>query len=276
MSDDNAAQIEYWNGQAGRTWVEAQARLDRMMAPLSEQLLDAAGPLAGASVLDVGCGCGDTSLALAVRGARVHGIDVSEPMLTLARSRAQAIEGVSFQRADAATEAFEATRQLLFSRFGVMFFADPVAAFRNLRGALEDEGRLCFLCWQGARQNPWMSVAGRAVQPFLPAPATPPDPRAPGPFAFAEADYVHGILEAAGYTAIEIDALTPVLHLADDLDEAIAFQQQVGPLARALAELEGPIREQALDAARAALAPHLGPRGLELASACWLVRARAA
>jgi SAM-dependent methyltransferase len=272
---DNAAQIDYWNGPAGQVWVEAQARLDRMMRPLTERLVDAASVDPGQRVLDVGCGCGETSLALAARGARVLGVDVSEPMLARARERSGGIDEIVFARADAATHPFEPEHDLLFSRFGVMFFADPLAAFGNLRGALRPGGRLLFLCWQAARENPWMALAGRAVQPFLPPPETPPDPRAPGPFAFAEEAWVREILAGAGFLETTVEAVTPTLHLADDLEEALAFQQQVGPLARALAELDGPTRDEALAAAREALAPHVTEVGLRLGGACWLVSARA-
>lgn len=272
---DNGAQIDYWNGPAGQVWVEAQARLDRMMRPLTERLVAAATVSPGQRVLDVGCGCGETSLALATRGARVLGVDVSEPMLARARERAGALEEIVFAHADAATHPFEPEHDLLCSRFGVMFFADPVAAFGNLRGALRPGGRLLFLCWQAAKENPWMALAGRAVQPFLPPPETPLDPRAPGPFAFAEEAWVREILEGAGFRETAVEAVTPTLHLADDLEEALAFQQQVGPLARALAELDGPTRDEALAAAREALAPHVTDAGLRLGGACWLVSARA-
>ncbi|HSG91729.1 MAG TPA: methyltransferase domain-containing protein [Pseudomonadales bacterium] len=271
---DNAAQDEYWNGQAGLTWVEAQDRLDAMLAPISRQVLERAAAQAGERVVDIGCGCGDTTLALAATGAAVWGIDLSAAMLARAKARAAGIAHVGFTRADAATRAFTPDHELLFSRFGVMFFEDPVAAFANLRTALTADGRLCFVCWQAPRENAWMAIAGRAVQPFLPEPETPPDPRAPGPFAFADPAYVTGVLTDAGFVDVALEAITPVLHLADDLDAAMRFQGEVGPVARALSELEGPQREAALDAARTALAAHMTDAGLDLGAACWIVTAR--
>jgi len=272
----NQEQIEYWNGQAGQTWVNAQDRLDVMLRPISVAVLERAAVREGERVIDVGCGCGDTSLALAQSGAAVWGIDVSEAML--ARARARAIDmtvagNLAFSVTDAATADFTPDHALLFSRFGVMFFAQPVSAFANLRSALTADGRLCFVCWQAPRENPWMAVAGRAIQPFLPIPAVTPDPRAPGPFAFADPEYLRDILQSAGFSGIQLESLQTSLHIGDDLDDAIEFQSQVGPAARALAELEGAGRDAAMDAARTALAAHITPAGIDLGAACWLVTA---
>ena len=269
----NQEQIDYWNGEAGQTWVEAQERLDGLLAPISAALMDRANVSASDRVIDIGCGCGETSMQLAGRGAAVWGIDISEPMLAHARRRAGDSERLRFTQVDAATAEFTPDHSLLFSRFGVMFFADPVAAFRNLRGALARDGRLHFACWQTPRENPWMAIAGRAVQPFLAEPEPAPDPRAPGPFAFADPDYLRGILEKAGFEGIELESIRPELHIADSLDEAIDFQGRVGPVARALAELEGERRQQALDAAREALSGHMTDQGLNLGAAVWLVSA---
>lgn len=275
MSSDNDEQAEYWNGRAGQSWVAAQVHLDRMLAPVSAALLERSGARRGERAVDVGCGCGDSALALAQRGAAVWGIDISEPMLALARSRAAGLDNVAFSRTDAATAAFTPDHDLVFSRFGVMFFADPHAAFQNLRTALVDDGRLCFVCWQAPQLNPWVSIAGKAVRPFLPEPDEPADPRAPGPFAFAEVPYVRDILEQAGFTDIAVDSFEPTLHLADDLEGAMDFLQQVGPLSHALAELEESAQAAALDAARQALAPYATDHGVDLDGACWLVSARA-
>lgn len=270
----NDEQIEYWNGKAGQSWVRSLDRIDGMLAPITKAVLERAAVVPGERAVDVGCGCGSTTLELASRGALVFGIDVSEPMLALAKERAAGVKGVAFRRTDAATQPFTPDHALAFSRFGVMFFANPVEAFKNLRTGLTPDGRLCFVCWQPMAENAWMSTAGQAVIPFLTKPTTPPDPRTPGPFAFADRNYLQSILEAAGFAAIEIDSLRVKLHVGDDLDQAMAFQADIGPVARALAELEGETRAQALAAARDALAQHLGPSGIDLGAACWLVTAR--
>ena len=272
---DNSAQIDFWNGQAGETWVRAQERMDAMLSGLTAETIRHAAPEPGEQVIDVGCGCGATSIALAELGASVWGVDISEPMLNRARKRASSFDKARFSVDDAASAAFTPEHQLIFSRFGVMFFADPVAAFRNLHGALTEQGRLVFLCWQAAAANPWVAIAGRAVQPYLPAPESPPDPRAPGPFAFAEESYIREILGSAGFKDVAVEALTAELNVGASLDEAIEFQSEIGPISRVLAELDEEPRQQALAAARQALEPYADDQGVRLSAACWVVSARA-
>ncbi len=271
---DNSQQIDYWNGKAGATWVAAQERLDRMLEPLSARAVAAAAARAGERVIDVGCGCGTTTLALAASGASVWGVDISAPMLAFAKERASGLDNVAFSEGDAATQQYTADHQLMFSRFGVMFFADPLSAFANMRTGLTDDGRMVFLCWQAPRENPWVSVGGMALQPFLPESPTPVDPRAPGPFAFADRDYLNSILEGAGFVDIQIEDVRETVHVADSLDEAMAFQSEIGPAALALAELEGDSRERALAAVRNALSERMTDSGLDLGAATWLVSAR--
>ena len=270
----NEQQIEYWNGRAGETWARSVERIDRLMQPVTQALLERAAVRSGERVLDVGCGCGTTSLALAEAGGVVFGVDVSGPMVARARERAAGQGNPTFEVADAAAAKLERAYGLLFSRFGVMFFADPVAAFRHLGEALVDGGRLCFACWQPPKQNDWMSLAGQAVAPLLPPPETPPDPLAPGPFAFADPGRLRFVLEQAGFVDVSLEDFRTKIHLGRDLDEAMDFQRDVGPVARALAELEGDALERAIRLAREALAPHLTEKGLDLGAACWIATAR--
>jgi SAM-dependent methyltransferase len=183
------------------------------------------------------------------------------------------MDNVAFSVADAASQTMTPDHDLIFSRFGVMFFADPVAAFANLRTGLKPGGRLVFLCWQAPRANPWVSVGGAAIAPFLPD-EDAPDPKAPGPFAFADADYLRGILQQAGFVDVNIDNVQVDLRVGADLDAAMEFQSQIGPAARVLAELSGAQRDEALSAARAALEPFATPEGVVLGSATWLVSAK--
>ena len=271
----NAEQIEFWNGDAGATWAKRQDRMDALLGPITDAVMKACDVGDGDDVLDVGCGCGDTTLKLAQRGATATGVDVSQPMLARARERAAAARlDIRFVLGDAAETRFERTYDALFSRFGVMFFANPTAAFANLHSALRDRGRLCFVCWQPAQLNAWISVPFGAVRPLLP-PQPPIDPRAPGPFAFAEADYVEQILTDAGFRSVAIDPLQTELTLGRDVATAIEMVCEVGPLSRSLATLEPALRARVVDAVRAPLAANLKPSGVALGAACWIVRAAA-
>jgi SAM-dependent methyltransferase len=276
VTGPNAEQIEFWNGDAGKSWAKNQAVLDSVIGPLGEIAINESGINATDQVLDIGCGCGDTSLALAGLSADVTGIDISEPMLDIARRRAATTDQqINFLHADALTHSFDMDYSLLFSRFGVMFFADPVAGFRNLATAMSESGRLCFICWRPAIENAWISVPMAAALAHMPS-MQQTDPRAPGPFAFADKDYVAGILDSAGYSEIEVDPVDQALTIGDsrDVDQAIEFYEHVGPLARLFADLDESTRAKALDAVRETVDPYLSDDGLTLGSACWLVKAR--
>ncbi|NIP13202.1 MAG: methyltransferase domain-containing protein [Pseudomonadales bacterium] len=268
MRNDNADQIEFWNGPTASNWVAAEERMNELLAPITAAVLEAAAVKPNETVLDVGCGCGATSRTMADAGATVLGIDISEPMLARARERAES-ESLTFIEADAQSHPFDTAFDLLFSRFGVMFFADPVAAFANLRAALKADGRLCFVCWRAPAENPWLGVGMAAAQPFLP-PAETPDPRAPGPFAFADPDYLNQVLNDAGFEDVAITPHDPQMRLGADLAEAMEFVTRVGPLSNALKELEPDQREAALAAVRKALTPFAGPSSVLLGGACWI------
>lgn len=276
----NAEQITYWNEVSGPKWVELADRIDPQIEPIGRAALDRAKPAPGESVLDVGCGCGQTSLDLAARvgeTGRVVGADISAPMLEAARTRGAGLEQLSFLEADAQVHAFPADSfDLVFSRFGVMFFEDPVAAFANLRSALRPEGRLVFACWQGFEHNPWMTLPMSAAAPLLP-PMPPRDPLAPGPFAFADADRLRGLLGDAGFTKIEIAAHEQDLEVGRGLGLAgiVDFVIQMGPLGAALREADDEVRRQVMKAVENVITPHFDGDALVLGSACWIVRATA-
>ncbi len=280
MSVQNAEQIEYWNEQAGPRWVALQERTDAMLEPLGHEALDLAAPTRGESELDVGCGCGQTVLALAERvgpGGRVVGLDPSETMLELAGRRSEALAQVRFEIGDAQTHAFGDERfDLVFSRFGVMFFADPVAAFANLRAALSDGGRLVFVCWQELERNDWARVPMQALLEHVPAlPAA--EPGAPGPFSFADRDRVEKILREAGFSSVRVEASLGTLSLggARTLDEAVDFAFKIGPASRMLADQPPATVAAARESVREALAAHASDDGVRVSRATWLVTARA-
>src|SRR2546430_2677969 len=209
MSIANTAQAEHWNtGPAVAHWVTNQARYDRMHAPFTARILEAAALRPGANVLDVGCGCGGTTLAAArlVAPGRVLGLDLSGPMLARARSDAEAagLAHAGVQQGDAQVFPLgPASFDTVISRFGVMFFADPVAAFANIRSATRPGGRLVFACWQPLAANQWLLVPGAALAEHLPPPAPVPAD-GPGMFAFADPDRLRPILAAAGWRDVEI------------------------------------------------------------------------
>ena len=266
------SQNEFWNGPAGDVWVDAQAFMDQMLEPLSRLAVERAALTEGERAIDVGCGCGATSLALAESGGSVWGLDLSAPMLARAKERIDSRGNIAFSVGDAATQSYTQDHNLVFSRFGVMFFDDPKAAFSNLRSALSPGGRLVFICWQAPKENLWMSVAAQAAQPFLP-PAEAQDPRAPGPFAFADPNWVEEILRDAGYSDIGVESITPDLCVGASVEEAMSFQGRIGPLARIFTELDEDTQARANEAVHAALGEYLTEAGVVLRSAAWLVTA---
>lgn len=276
----NQAQIDYWNAAAGETWATLNDRLDRQLAPLGEAALEALALQPGDTVLDVGCGCGHTSLALARavgETGQVTGMDVSRPMLDVARRRVP--EGmasrIEFLEADAQSYVFQrGAYDAAYSRFGVMFFADPAAAFRNLASGLAPRGRLSFVCWRSLAENAWMAIPRSAGLQHLP-PVEPGDPSAPGPFAFADARRVEAILAEAGFKDVLITPFNTDILLGRDLDEAVGMSLKVGPLGAMLRETPdqiGPVSR----AVREALAPYVKRDGVLLPAATWIVQAERA
>jgi len=270
-------QTTLWNGPAGRAWVEAQEVLDQMFKPLEDLLIEAVVAGSGRRVLDVGCGTGSTTLAVArLPGAKGHciGIDISEPMITAARARAER-EGTpaSFIRANAQDHAFEpASFDMIISRFGVMFFDDFVHAFANLRRAAKDDAELRFVAWRSPSENPFMTTAERAAAPLLPnIPARRPD--APGQFAFADQRRVHRILEESGWAGIDIQAIDVPCTLPEK--ELVRYLTRLGPLGLILHEADDRTRTQVIETVRAAFEPYVHGAEVRFNAACWMIGARA-
>lgn len=276
-SSPNAAQLEYWNTAAGATWARYHDQLDRQIAPLGVEALDALAPASGERVLDVGCGCGHSTLEIAARvgtGGAVTGIDISAPMLGVARARSQPPRGgrVEFREADAQVAELGRDRfDAAYSRFGVMFFGDPVAAFANVRGALRPGGRLGFVCWRPLAMNPWMSEPLEAARPLLP-PLPPPDPTAPGPFAFADERRIRSILDAAGLIAVGIRAFDTTIGVGD-IEATLELTLRVGPLGAALRDNPS-YKDVLAEPVRAVLARHVTPLGVRIPASVWIVTAR--
>ena len=272
----NQDQIDYWNGPAGQRWAEAQESLDKNLLSISAALLSFVGVKTGESVLDVGCGCATTTLAYADaagRDARVMGVDISGPMLSLARKRAGS-RPIEFIQADASTHPFKPEFDVVASRFGVMFFADPGSAFANIRKALKPGGRLRFVCWRAMMDNQWATVPLMAARDLLPA-QEPPDPNAPGPFAFADSARLKAILERSGFKNVTAEKLDSVMNMAPTAREAAQFSLGIGPLARASAECDDATKAKIVVRVTEAMKRFETDDGVAPPAACWLVGASA-
>jgi SAM-dependent methyltransferase len=276
IAEETHDQRQLWNGPAGNAWVEARELLDRMFEPFEALLVEAVGDGARRRVLDVGCGTGATTLALARRlgtAGRCTGVDLSGPMIAAARTRAARERAdADFVCADAAAEVFEpATFDAIVSRFGVMFFADPVRAFASLRRAATDGADLRFLAWRSAAENPFMTTAERAAAPLLPGlPVRRPD--APGQFAFADGPRVRAILEASGWDAIDIRPIDVACTFPEtDLDR---YLTRLGPVGLVLQEADDRTRARVAADVRAAFDPYVHGSEVRFTAACWTVGAR--
>lgn len=275
MQQTVSEQAKLWNGPSGLAWVEAQAVLDRMFQPFEDMLVDAISAVSGRRVLDIGCGTGSTTIAAARKlGPKGNcvGIDISEPMIASARTRAER-DGVpaSFICADAQTCAFEAASfDTIISRFGVMFFDDPVRAFANLRRAASEGAELRFAAWRSAAENPFMTTAERAAAPLLPKlPARRPG--APGQFAFADPDKVQRILAESGWTAIDIQPIDVACTFPEA--ELVSYLSLLGPVGLALREADERTRMQVIETVRAAFEPYVHGSEVRYTAACWMVTA---
>ena len=240
----NRDQAEFWSSESGNKWVENATVLDAAMAPALDAVLEAAALQPGERVLDIGCGTGASTLEAAAAvgpDGRVTGADISPVMLEGARKRAAEARcaTVDFVVADAQTHGFEpGAFDAMLSRFGVMFFADSVAAFANMATAMRPGGRMHFVCWSGLQENPWFSLPRQVAIDRLGAPE-PADPRAPGPMAFAERDYVTGILERAGLAEVSSQEVSVDLTPLGSVEQVAKFAAHVGPASRILKEKDG-------------------------------------
>ena len=282
MSDVETAPTHDWNGDSGQRWAANLTRLDVMLEDFGKAAIAAADARPGEQILDIGCGSGTSTFPLAEQarpGGHVLGVDISEQLVEIARAATPAGMPVEFRCADAATALLAAGKfDLLFSRFGVMFFDDPVAAFAHMRGALKPGGRLAFVCWRGAQENDWVRLPMAAIREIVqPAPA---DPNAPGPFAFGDRQKIADILSAAGFTAIDITAFDTSISYGrgatrdDAIDDALDMAFQVGPLSRALADQSDDIRAKSAAAVRAAFAKRPGETSVQIDGSAWIVTAR--
>lgn len=272
----NVEMAEAWDGAEGRFWAEHQERFDSTIRRHHERLLAAAAFAPGEHVLDVGCGNGQTTrdAARAARQGAALGVDLSGPMLAKARRLAQeeGLTNVRFEQADAQVHPFPpGTYDLVMSRFGVMFFADPVAAFRNIAAALRPGGRLAVMVWQPMDRNEWILALRSAVAVGRDLPAPPPG--APGPFGLADPDHTGRILAGAGFADISFAGVEERFRVGADAEDAYRFTTGIGVVQALLADLDDNGRREALEALRATAVAHESPDGVVFGSAAWIVTA---
>jgi ubiquinone/menaquinone biosynthesis C-methylase UbiE len=270
-------QAALWNGRSGHAWADAQDMLDQVLRPFEDLLVDAVGAASANRVLDVGCGTGSTTRAVARRlGAHGHciGIDISGPMIAAARSSAEREDSPArFVHADAQTHAFApASFDMIISRFGVMFFDDPVTAFANLRRAATEGGALGFIAWRSAAENPFMTAAERAAAPLLPN-LPPRRPDAPGQFFLADRQRIASILESSGWAEIDIRPIDVDCTLPET--ELVGYISRLGPVGLILAEADERTRMQVIATVRPAFDPYVRGTEARFTAACWMVGARA-
>ena len=279
MTAANAEQHAYWNRDEARHWVDEQRRYDEMLEPFGASVLEVASITAAEHVLDSGCGCGTTTrlAARATHDGAALGIDLSEAMVERARetARHEGVENVTFEVDDAQTRAFDATIDCAISRFGVMFFDDPVAAFTNIRRALRPGGRIVVAVWQELAMNDWMTVPISAALAHVPAPSLGA-PGAPGPYALADPDRVRAIFSDAGFTDCAIEPFrTPMLVGGrGTVDHAVDFLFNTGMGHGLLADTSPQLRTRVIGAVHDALSAHATPDGVRLDGAAWIVSAR--
>ncbi len=280
QTSSNAAQIDFWNGPTGQRWTRLAKQIEDNLRPFADEVIRRLAPKPGERIIDVGCGSGDTTLSLAERvqgHGFVFGVDISRPLLQRATARAANTPEypVRFVEADAASYAFDrAAFDALFSRFGVMFFADPAAAFANIRRALKPGGRLAFCCWRDRRDNPWVTIPVAAARQHLAELPPPPGPDEPGPFAFADSARIQRILTSAGFSGIQCDKFDPMLSYGDGAQAAAEFLTQMGPVGSVLQEHPEALRQQVADTLAGMLESKRESGSLRLAAAVWIVTAR--
>ena len=268
----------YWNETAGAEWLAREIEFETALAPFRDELLRRAAPARGEHALDVGCGFGPTTVTLADAvgpEGRVMGVDVSAPLLQRARDRAAAagVTNIIWREDDVQVAALPARHfDLVVSRFGVMFFDDPVAAFANIRSATKPGGRLHFACWQSADRNPWYTLAGRVLAAYIEVPDAPSG--GPGPFAFADATLVAKVLADAGWRSVSIDSFEPLMvEGAGAGADRVVHHMVRGPMAAALAAAPEQDRASGLAALRRAIEEHTVDGEARFPTAAWLVAA---
>ena len=274
----NQEQREFWSDIKGDLWVTLQPRIDTMLATFGDKALDTLNPQSGERILEIGCGTGTTTLALGERvgaSGEILAADLSRPMLNKAIERANlcAEHSITFVEADAQVHNFAtATFDAVYSRFGVMFFDNPVAAFRNIRKAVRPGGRIAYVCWADRKANPWIRIPAGAAKAFLDLPAPPPDD-APGQFSMENEHRVQQILHDAGWSDIGLERFTVDGSIGSNAADAANFITKMGPMSEPFALADSDTQNKTLQVIEEALMPYSNDSGVTLGFSTWIVSA---
>ena len=267
---------DYWKEDGGQRWADMIDATENSISVFDDKLFEKASISEGEIVLDVGCGGGTTSIEIAQRvtaNGHVTGLDISVPILNIARQRGKAFSNLEFEEADAAdfnpgSEVYD----LIFSRFGLMFFSKPVDAFSNLKAMLKQSGRIVFLCWRTFDENPWMKEPAEAVFKVIPPQGPAPGPDAPGPFSLGDRGKIENIMNQAGYKAMEIEAIDINLEIGN-LEETVNFFTRMGPAASLIAEADEDRKQAAITSLTESLRDYETAAGVSMPGAAWIVSA---
>lgn len=278
VADYKAQQFEFWNGEMGELWVRKQSFIDEMLRPVERGLVERVASLSPKNVLDVGCGNGAATLLIAkaiAPNGHCIGIDLSQQMIANAQTASTGQRSrTGFVSGDAETYVFSPNKfDVLCSRFGVMFFADPVAAFRNLRRAATQDAKLCLIVWKQPCEGDFMTAGQRAAADLLPE-WSKKDPTAPGPFSFGAQERVTSILTSAGWSEIAFESFEP--ECAFPSADLPMFLENLAPIGVDFNELSDPLAAELWQAINAAYEPFIDGRSVRFTAPCWVITGRAA
>ena len=280
MEDKNIKQRQFWSGAGGDVWVNKQREMDIMLNPLGDRVIERLDLKSDAKIIDIGCGCGATTLEIAkkITQGEILGVDISEPMLDKAAetAREMSLSNISFEVKDVQVDVMPQNYfDVAFSRFGVMFFEDPFEAFKNIHSSLKEDGLLSFVCWQNASLNPWQSLSIQVIKEFLDLPA--PAPKSPGPFAFEDKTYLEEILRESGFKGLEIldNQEDIVMFSGKSIREACKDYLTINPVVTEMLKNSKPeLTEEILEALVIKFSNFHQNDGLLFPSATWIVTAK--
>ncbi len=274
----NVDQKKFWNESKGKSWVELQPKIDSLLKPIGEAALSKLNPIEGEKIAELGCGTGTMSFLISKKIGKsglVQGFDISEPMLDYAEKRRinSNLVNIKYTLADLQTYEFkENSFDALFSRFGVMFFDNPVVAFSNLRRSLKRGGRFIFACWAERLENDWIELPTEIASRFLELPPTPPE-KTPGPFAFEDKEYVISILNEAGWKNVSFENFSCAHSAGRTLDEAARFLGRMGPMSGPIENSGSKTRERFFEALKLELSKYETDEGIMMNFSTWIVSA---